>query len=514
MTAMQSPAARWFALATLVGPVLLLSIDMSVISIAVPAISAGLGPTSAQMLWIIDIYSFLLAGLLILAGSLGDRFGRKRMLMIGAPAFGLASLATAFAPNPELLILARAALGASAATLMPSTLGLIRTIFDNAHERRLAIAVWAAAFGGGGALGPVLGGLLLEHFWWGSVFLINAPVMALFLPAAWYLLPESRDPNPQKFDYPSAALSIAGLLPVVYALKTLIKQPSVASVVALVAGITFIALFLRRQRRIANPMIDLELFARPGFAAAITVNMLATLALLGLTFFYPQYLMLVKGHSSMSAGLWMLPLALATMAGTFVSPSVAKRVSIRKVITIGSVITAFGFGLASFLDTGSAMLLVVVAAAAVGFGIGFSETLTNEVVLSTAPPARASAASAISETGYEFGGAMGTALLGTLGLGVYARNLHADEHGLEGAQAVSARDTLGGAHEIAASLPADQARQLIDAANDAYLTGMNVATGAGALIALGAAAAGWWGIREYSRRIEESVHHPQEISPR
>ena len=162
MDTSQSPVARWLALATLVGPVLLLSIDMSVISIAVPAISAGLGPTSAQMLWIIDIYSFLLAGLLVLAGSLGDRFGRKRMLMIGAPAFGLASLATAFAPNPELLILARAALGASAATLMPSTLGLIRTIFDDAHERRLAIAVWAAAFGGGGALGPVLGGLLLE----------------------------------------------------------------------------------------------------------------------------------------------------------------------------------------------------------------------------------------------------------------------------------------------------------------------------------------------------------------
>ncbi|WP_308010446.1 MFS transporter [Blastococcus sp. LR1] len=228
-----SPLRRWSALAVLALPVLLISVDMTVLGFAVPALSADLGPTSTELLWIVDIYSFLLAGLLVLMGNLGDRIGRRRLLIAGAIAFGLASALAAFATSPEMLIAARALLGLGGATLMPSTLALLRSVFPDDRERRLAIAIWAAAFSGGAAVGPIIGGVLLERFWWGSVFLVNAPVMVLLVIGALVLLPESRNPLPGPFGVPSGLLSIAGVLPVVYALKTVAKDgPSATAALA------------------------------------------------------------------------------------------------------------------------------------------------------------------------------------------------------------------------------------------------------------------------------------------
>lgn len=489
-----STLRRWSALAVLILPVLLISIDMSVLGIAVPALSADLEPTSAQLLWIIDIYSFLLAGLLILMGSLGDRYGRRLLLLIGAPAFGLASVLAAFSTTPETLIAARALLGLGGATLMPSTLGLLRTIFPDRKERRAAIAVWAAAFSGGAALGPVLGGLLLEHFWWGSVFLINAPIMLVFLVAAVLLLPESKDPSPGPFDPLSALLSIAGLLPVVYALKTVVREPDWTAAVALVLGMALLVAFVRRQRRLTDPMIDVSLFARPGFSAAVLINVISVFTLLGVMFFFPQYLMLVQGMGSALAGAWMLPLALATIVGSLGSPLVARVLSVRAVIMTGLVVLSAGFLMATRLDDAVTMSTFLVTSVLIGLGIGLAETLTNDVILTTAPPSRAGAAAAISETGYEFGGAMGTAVLGTIGMAVYARALSALD-GVSAAQVDASRQTLGAAHEVADGLPAEIGPLWREHASDAFVTGMDTVAVVSSVVILTTLVIAWRGLR-------------------
>lgn len=491
-----SALRRWTALTVLVLPVLLISIDMSVLGIAVPALSADLDPTSGQLLWIIDLYSFLLAGLLIFMGSLGDRIGRKRILLIGAPLFGAASLVAAFATSAETLIAARALLGVGGATLMPSTLGLIRTIFPDRTERRTAIAVWAMAFSGGAALGPVVGGILLEHFWWGSVFLLNVPVMAVFLLAAPFLLPESRDPEPGPFDLLSSGLSIVGLVGVVYALKTAAKSPDWTALAGLVVGAAALAWFIVRQRRLAHPMIDVSLFRDFAFTSAVSINVISVFAFMGLMFFLPQFLMLVQGMGSAEAGLWMLPLAAAAVVGTLLAPLLARVLAVRTVIMAGLSLLIAGFAVGTLIDGAATLLPFVLLSCLFGVGVGLAETLTNDVILTAAPPARAGAAAAIAETGYEFGGAMGTAVLGTAGMAVYASRVReaAQLPGMDAASAEAASQTLAAAHRIGADLP-DGGARLTEAANGAFMAGMDLV----AAIGIGAAALtlvlAWRGLR-------------------
>ncbi|MDO5699332.1 MAG: MFS transporter [Dermatophilus congolensis] len=488
-----SAVRRWSAIAILILPVLLVSIDMSVLGIAVPALSADLDPSSNQLLWIIDIYSFLLAGLLVLMGSLGDRIGRKRLLLIGAPAFGVASVIAAFSTSPEMLIAARALLGIGGATLMPSTLGLIRTIFPERRERRAAIAVWGAAFSGGAAIGPVLGGWMLEHYWWGSVFLINAPVMVLFLVAAVPLLPESRDPAPGPFDPVSALLIIGGLLPVVYALKAGVRHPDWTAALALVVGVSLLVAFGRRQSRVEHPMLDLGLFRRPGFSPAVMTNVIVVFTLVGVLFFFPQYLMLVMGLGSAEAGTWLLPLAAATVLGSFLSPVFARFAPVRVVIVTGLALITAGLATATRLDDATGMATFALSSVLVGLGSGFAETLTNDVILAAAPPERASAAGAISETGYEFGGAMGTAVLGTLGMAVYARGIAAID-GLTGPQQDAARQTLGAAHELADTLPSTAGEALRAASSASFAHGMDVVATVCSIVILASLVIAWRGL--------------------
>ncbi|SDD30747.1 MFS transporter, DHA2 family, multidrug resistance protein [Geodermatophilus telluris] len=478
-----TPLRRWSALAVLALPVLLISVDMTVLGLAVPALTADLRPTSTDLLWIVDIYSFLLAGLLVLMGNVGDRIGRRRLLLAGAAAFGGASLLAAFATSPGMLVGARALLGLGGATLMPSTLALLRSVFPDPRERRLAIAVWAAAFSGGAALGPIVGGLLLEHLWWGSVFLVNVPVMVLLLVSAPLVLPESRNPRPGPFDALSAVLSIAGVLPVVYALKTAAHDGVDGPVVvALAAGAGLLWTFVRRQRRLAEPLLDLRLFASRPFTVAVTTNLLTVFALLGLMFFLPQYLVLVLGMSPLAAGVWMLPLALATVAGSLAAPWLARALPLRWVIGGGMALAATGLAAATGLGVDGDRVVLVVAGLLIGSGVGAAEALTNDVVLTTAPPERAGAAAAVSETAYEFGGAMGTAVLGTVGLTVYAAGLD-DVDGVPTAATGAARETLGGATEAAAALPADAAAALLAEAGQAFVGGMQVVLGIAALLA-------------------------------
>ncbi len=481
---MPAPLRRWIGLAVLVLPVLLISIDMTVLGFAVPALSQDLAPSGTQLLWIVDLYSFLLAGLLVLMGTIGDRIGRRRLLLLGAAAFGLASVLAACSRSPEMLIAARALLGVGGATLMPSTLSLIRTVFPDARERRVAISVWASAFAGGAAIGPILGGFLLEHFWWGSVFLINVPVMVLLLVGAVLFLPESRNPAPGPFDLLSAVLSIAGMLALVYGLKS-IGNHGVTAEVVLVGGVGVLLLvwFVRRQLRLPQPLLDVGLFAQRTFTVAVLTNLLSIFAFLGLMFFLPQYLQLVVGMAPLQAGLWMLPMALGTIAGSLAAPWVAERVSLRTVIGGGMLLAAVGFIVGTRLSSDGELAILLTAGILTGAGVGLAETLTNDVIVASAPVERAGGAAAISETAYEFGGAMGTAVLGTIGLAAYRAALGSGApEGVPTAALQAAQQTLGGAELAATALPDQLAEPFLLAAHQAFASGQALVFALAALV--------------------------------
>ncbi|MFF5987264.1 MFS transporter [Prauserella flavalba] len=466
----------WLALAVLVLPVLLISVDMTVLGFALPYLSEDLGPSGAEQLWIVDIYSFVLAGLLVLMGTLGDRIGRRKLLLAGAAAFGAASVLAAFASSPGMLIAARALLGVGGATLMPSTLSLIRSIFADPAQRRLAIAVWGSGFSGGMALGPVIGGWLLEHFWWGSVFLINVPVMLVLLVAGPFLLPEARDPSPGRFDPLSALLSLAAILPIVYGIKRFAEYGAepLAALSAL-AGIALGVVFVRRQRALPDPMLDLSLFRDRAFSASVLTNMLGVFALVGLLFLVPQYLQLVLGMRPMTAALWLLPTTAAGVAGSFAAARLSRRFPVPWLIGGGLLVAAVGFAVLVTIGVDSGLAMLVTGMALVGFGVPLSETLTNDLIITAAPPERAGAASAISETGFELGGALGTAVLGSVATAVYRAGVPAEA-------GEAARETLGGAVATAAQLPPEQSAALLASAKEAFVQGVQVSAVVGAAL--------------------------------
>ncbi|WP_067967653.1 MFS transporter [Nocardiopsis trehalosi] len=478
---------EWAGLAVLVLPVLLISVDMTVLGFAVPHLSEDLSPTGGQLLWIIDVYSFVLAGLLVTMGALGDRIGRRRLLMIGSAGFGVASLAAAYAPTPEVLIAARALLGLAGATLMPSTLSLLRNMFPDPRQRLFAIAVWGAGFSAGGALGPILGGWLLEHFHWGSVFLINLPVMALILVAVPLLVRESRDPDPGRLDPLSVALSMGALLPAVYGVKKLAEGHSAAVPVAAIAvGLVLGVVFVRRQLRLTDPMIDVRLFAIREFSVAVLTNLMIVFAMVSSLFFLTQYLQLVLGISPLRAGVALLPgLALAVAAG-FAAVALSRRLSLGAVVVIGLGLITAGFLLLTRAPLDGGAVLVAVAFGLIGAGMGLAETLTNDAILTAAPPARAGAASAISETAYELGGALGVALLGSVLTAAYQWRLDAVP-GVPDETMRAAEETLGGAVTAVEGLPAATADALLLAARSAFTDGIHLTSAIAAAITVAAA---------------------------
>lgn len=293
----------WAALVVLMLPVLLVSVDNTVLSFALPDIALDLAPSSAQQLWIIDAYPLVLAGLLVTMGTLGDRYGRRKLLLIGAVGFAAVSVLAAFATSAGMLIAARAAMGVFGAMLMPSTLSLLRSIFTHRDQRRLAIAVWASMFSAGAALGPIVGGILLEHFSWGSVFLLSVPVLVPLLVFAPLLVPESRDPRPGRIDPVSIALSMLTMIPVVYAIKEVaVHGVGWLPLVLVIAGVGFGVVFVRRQLAAEVPMLDMRLFGRGTFSGALLVNLLSVIALVGFLYFVAQHLQLIVGLSPMQAG--------------------------------------------------------------------------------------------------------------------------------------------------------------------------------------------------------------------
>ncbi|PRY01768.1 MFS transporter [Allonocardiopsis opalescens] len=488
MTELTPKAGRreWIGLAVLVLPALLASMDLSVLFMALPWLSASLEPTGPQQLWIMDIYGFLLAGLLVTMGTLGDRIGRRRLLLIGGVAFGAASVLAAYSSSPEMLIAARALLGIGGAILAPSTLSLIRNMFHDENQRNVAVGVWTGAFSGGIALGPLFGGLLLEYFWWGSVFLVNVPVMVLLLIAGPLLLPEFKDPNPGRFDLVSAVLSIAAVLPIIYGIKEVAANglewaPLAFIVVGLFVGYAFV----RRQNALPDPLIDTSLFRRSEFSASIGALTMLAFASAGVGMQVTQYMQLILGLGPFEAALWMIPTLFGTVIGVALGTQLVKRFRPGFIVGAGLGIIAVGFAVLTQITVESTLMTIIGGYIAVTLGTGMVATLANNMVITTAPPERAGAAAALSETGGEFGGALGIAIMGSIAVGVYHGTMvQSLPDGLSPEAAEAASGTLGGAAAVAAELPGELGGQLLDAAHLAFTNGINVLAVVGVVIML------------------------------
>ena len=484
---------EWFGLAILALPCMMYAMDLTVLTLAIPALSAALKPSSTELLWIVDIYGFMVAGLLLTMGSVGEKIGRRKLLLIGAAAFSAVSVAAAFSTSTAMLITMRALLGIAGATLAPSTLSLIRNMFQHPRQRALAIGVWVSSYSIGAAIGPALGGALLEYFWWGSVFLAGVPVMVLLLLSAPWVLPEFRDPRAPAVDIPSVVLSLTAILCTVWGLKQGVATGwSWWPVSAIVIGILTGHLFLRRQTQLAVPMIDLDLFRNKTLSAALALYGLGAMVAFGMFIFIGQYLQLVVGMPPWQAGLWTTPIAGAFIVGAMVTPLLVRRLTHVTVITTGLFLAGLGFGLLSTATSTTHPALVTAAFAIYSLGLAPVFTLATTIVMDSAPPHQAGVVAAVSETASELGGALGIALLGSLGAAAYRQSMkNFALEGLPQQATLLAKDAFATAIEMGLSMTGIDGASLVDAARIAFMTGLRfgalaaiLALLAGAMIAL------------------------------
>ena len=486
----QSPAKatprEWIGLAVIALPCLVYAMDLTVLNLALPAISAQLKPSTSQLLWIVDIYGFFVAAFLITMGTLGDRIGRRRLLLFGAAAFAVASTVAAFSRSAEMLVTMRALLGVAGATLAPSTMSLIRNMFHDEHERQFAIGVWIASFSVGGAIGPLVGGVVMQFFWWGSVFLVAVPVMLLLLLLGPRLLPEYRDPNAGGIDPISVVQSLTAVLGVIYALKQFAEHGFAwGPLASLLVGLAAVALFVHRQSRLTYPLLDMRLFRQARFSAAISAYALSCLAMFGVYIFVTQYLQLVLGLTPLQAGIATAPWGIAFVVGSLLAPRLARRWAPVTILVWGLVAAAVGFAALALADGNYALLLLVAGTVVMSLGMAPVFTIGNEMIITAAPPERAGAASAVSETSSELSGALGIAILGSLGMALYRHVLAASvPERVPAGAAADAMTTLGGALAAASDLDAAAGNALIEVARAAFVDAMQFAAVAGAAIVL------------------------------
>ncbi|KOX03156.1 MULTISPECIES: MFS transporter [Micromonospora] len=488
LTAVGQRAGRrqWLGLAALALPTLLVAIDNGVLILALPKLSADLAVSGTQQLWITDVYGFMLAGWLITMGTLGDRVGRRLLLLVGAVAFTAASVLAAYSTSAEMLILARAAMGIAGATLMPSTLALIMNMFADAKQRGFAIATWATCQFVGSALGPVVGGLLLEHFWWGSVFLLGVPVMLILLLVGPVLLPEYRSPGAGRLDLVSVALSLAAILPIIYGMKELAVHSGAEPLVpttAIVVGLIFAVVFAQRQRRLESPLLDLSLFQNRSFTVLLSAMLFTGAAMAGLGLLSSQYVQSVAGLTPGESGLSLAPMGISIAVGTMLAPVLVRRIKQGTVISVGLAMSTLGFVLMTLVDATGGLVVVVLGIVLIFLGDGPLVALGTGLIMGSVPPERAGSAAAMSETSLNLGGTLGMAVLGTVGAAIYRGQMSdAVPAGLSADESAVARETIAGATAVADGLPAGPAAQLLDAAREAFTTGLNVAAAIGVAI--------------------------------
>jgi EmrB/QacA subfamily drug resistance transporter len=486
---MTGPRRRWLALGVLCLSLLVIVVDNTIVNVALPTLARDLDADVSTLQWVVDAYTLTFAALLLLAGALGDRLGRRRTLLGGLAVFGLASGGAAYAGGADGLVAARAVMGAGAAFIMPATLSLLVSVFADARERTVAIGIWAATAGLGVALGPVLGGVLLDHFWWGSIFLVNVPLAAIALVAGRRLIPESRDPVARRVDWTGAALSGAGLVALVWAV---IEAPSQGwtSVPVLGAGaFAAVALgaFVAWQRHVAEPLLDVRLFKDPHFTAASATIMVLFFALFGFLFLSTQYLQLVLGYGPSAAGVRVLPYAAAMLVSALGSAPLAARFGTKGVATTGMALFATGLAVAATisLDTGYGRLAI--ALVLLGAGMGLAGAPATESIMSALPPARANIGAAVNDTTRELGGALGVAIVGSITSSLYGNRLADALPGdVPAPLAAAAHESLGAAVQAGATFRPDVA----DAAREAFVAAMTRASLVIALVsALGAVVA-------------------------
>jgi DHA2 family multidrug resistance protein-like MFS transporter len=469
-TPIRAGRKEWIGLAVIALPCLLYAMDLTVLNLAIPKISEDLKPSSSQLLWIIDIYGFMVAGMLITMGSLGDRIGRRRLLLIGAGAFGVASTVAAFSTTAEMLIVNRAILGVAGATLAPSTLSLIRNMFRDDKERTFAIGIWITSYSVGGAIGPLIGGLLLQYFWWGSVFLVSVPVMILLLALAPRLLPEFKDPSAIPLDLLSVLLSLSAVLLIIFGLKQIAENGfHLLASITIVTGIIVGYIFIQRQKKLQHPLIDLNLFkGQSSFGILLSMNTLTVFTTFGSYIFISQYLQLVLGLTPLVAGLWTLPWSLGFIVGSMLTPKISNHFRPSSIMAAGLIMAAAGFVVLTRTNS-FGLLSIVVSSILFSLGLAPLFTLITDMILSAVPPERAGSAGALSETSSEFGGALGIAILGSIGTAVYRHHMKdALPPSITHEDAEVAKNTLGGALTVAERLPQQLGKVIMDISREAF----------------------------------------------
>ncbi|MBB3038648.1 MFS transporter [Hoyosella altamirensis] len=470
---------EWAGLGLLGLPTVLLGLDVTVLYLVLPSLSAALDPSATQTLWIMDVYGFFIAGFLITMGTLGDRIGRRRLLLVGMAAFAAVSVFAAFAPSAELLIVARALLGIAGATLMPSTLSLISHMFADVRQRAVAIGVWATMFALGMAAGPVVGGALVEVLWWGAAFLLAVPIAVIVLACARWLLPEYSDPQAGRLDLVSVALSLTTILPVIYVIKhTAVYGFGVLGLLCVLVGGAAGVLFVKRQRRLASPLLDVALFANRAFSAALTVLLIGLVGVGGTMYLVTQYLQLVEGLTPFAAGLWMGPPALAMFAAAIGAPLIARRARPGIVMGLMLGLSVVGYALLAVIGPGDS-IRVVVGFTFIYLGLGAIAALGTDTVVGAAPASKSGSAAAMSETVQELGIGVGVALLGSLTAALYSHRM------AEIAQAsTEVAERVTGSLSGALSVGERVSPRVVQAAQEAFTTGVNIASLAAGAVTL------------------------------
>ncbi|MBV4359304.1 MFS transporter [Pinibacter aurantiacus] len=483
LTTPKATRREWLGLTVLVLPTMLVSMDMTITYLALPAISAALKPTSAELLWITDIYGFLESGLLIVMGTLGDRIGLKKLLITGCICFAAASTLAAFSTSAFMLIVSRAIMGIAGATLLPTTLSIIRNLFHNDVERTFAMGLYTTCFSSGTMIGPMVGGFLLNHFWWGSVFLIALPIMFLLLLSAPFLLPEFKDNNAGKLDLRSAALLISSMLSVIFGVKRLAEDGfSLTPLLFIATGIAVMILFIKRQQTQQHPLFELKLFNSVSFTTALLSLFIALFSWSGMFFFVGQYLQLVVGFDSFTAGLWTIPSSTGSIILCMLAPLLVKRFPRGRLIVSGIIILAIGIGLISFISTTSLALLIVATVLMSG-GCGLIVTLGIDMVVASAPPEKAGAAAGISETSTALGGSLGIALLGSFWTLLYRHQIAKHIPALtQQKDTETIKNTLGGTAAMAKKFATSEATNILNEARIAFVHSLNITAAICALI--------------------------------